>query len=169
MSRICDFGMTLMRLTYSYELSTAARQQIFDNILINNGVGNDAGNLYLDARLASLYESILQFVGCVQKVCNMRYWSREITRAVFYDDLRDYVTAEMIKFPQSRISFHFRIFRTAWIGLLHTAVGISMCLECWATTRPKTLRFHSWNFRRQSCRSSVSSFTRTCDATWEKG
>ena len=96
--RICDFGMTLMRLSYSYELSTAARQQIFDNILINNGVGNNAGNLYLDAHLASLYESILQFVGCAQKVCNMCYWSREITRAVFYDDLRDYVTSEMIKF-----------------------------------------------------------------------
>ena len=103
--RICDFGMTIMRLSYTYEISTPARQQIFDNILINNGVSSDVGNLYLDAPIASLYESILQFVGCAQKVCNMRYWSREITRTVFYDDLRDYVTAQMVQF--SPVADHF--------------------------------------------------------------
>ena len=95
--RICDFGMTLMRLSYTYEITTPARQQIFENILINNSVGNDAGNLHLDAPVVNLYESILQFAGCAQKVCNMRYWSREITRSVFYDDLRDYVK---VKLPQ---------------------------------------------------------------------
>ena len=68
--RICDFGMTLMRLSYTYEITTPARQQIFENILINNSVSNDAGNLYLDAPVGNLYESILQFVGCAQKVCN---------------------------------------------------------------------------------------------------
>ena len=96
--RICDFGMTLMRLSYTYEITTPARQQIFENILINNSVSNDAGNLYLDAPVGNLYESILQFVGCAQKVCNMRYWTREITRSVFYDDLRDYVTVNLPQF-----------------------------------------------------------------------
>ena len=96
--RICDFGMTLMRLSYTYEINTPARLQIFENILINNSVRNDAGNLYLDAPFANLYESILQFVGCAQKVCNMRYWSREITRSVFYDDLRDCVAVKLSQF-----------------------------------------------------------------------
>ena len=96
--RVCDFGMTLMRLSYTYEITTPARQQIFESLLINNGVSNNAGNLYLDAPVANLYEYILQFVGCAQKVCNMRYWSREITRSVFYDDLKGYVTAEMPQF-----------------------------------------------------------------------
>ena len=96
--RICDFGMTLMRLSYTYDITASARQQIFDNILINNAVRNDAGSLYLDAPISDLYESIFQFVGCAQKVCNMRYWSREIPRAVFYEDLRDYVTTDMVKF-----------------------------------------------------------------------
>ena len=90
--------MTLMRLSYSYDITTPARQQIFENILINNKICNDDGNLYLDAPVASLYESILQFVGCAQKVCNMRYWSREITRSVFYDDLKDYVTEGLSSF-----------------------------------------------------------------------
>ena len=97
-TRICDHGMTLMRLSYTYEISTGSRQRIFDNILVNNHVNRDQGNLYLDVPVSNLYEGVLQFVGCAQKVCNMRYWSREITRSVFYDDLKDHMTAEMLPF-----------------------------------------------------------------------
>ena len=71
--RVCDFGLTLMRLSYSFDVSTPTRQRIFESIIINNGVSNDGGNLYLDTHLDKLYESVLQFAGCAQKVCNMRY------------------------------------------------------------------------------------------------
>ena len=47
--RVCDFGMTLMRLSYTFEISTATRERILDSILINNGVEQREGNLYLDA------------------------------------------------------------------------------------------------------------------------
>ena len=96
--RVCDLGMALMRLSYTYEVNSPTRQQIFDSILINSGVANDKGNLYLDAPLGMLYESILQFAGCVQKVCNMRYWSRELVRSAFYDDLAEYVSSELSPF-----------------------------------------------------------------------
>lgn len=96
--RICDFGMTLMRLSYTFDVSTATRLQILDSILINNGVMDDNGNLYLDTPTQLLYESVLQFVGCAQKVCNMRYWRKEVIHSVFYEDLEDYVTVEMKQF-----------------------------------------------------------------------
>ena len=103
--RICDFGMTLMRLSYSFEIGTATRQRIFESIIINNRVGNDDGNLYLDAPVEKLYESVLQFAGCAQKVCNMRYWSRESVRSAFYDDLRDYVSQELVTYsPVANLS-----------------------------------------------------------------
>ena len=76
-----------MRLSYSFNVSTPTRQQILDSILNNNGVKNDSGNLNMEAPIHMLYESILQFAGCVQKVCNMRYWSKEIVRSTFYDDV----------------------------------------------------------------------------------
>ena len=41
---------------------------------------------------------MLQFVGCAQKVCNMRYWNREVIRSTFYDDLGDYIASEMTVF-----------------------------------------------------------------------
>ena len=96
--RICDFGLTLMRLSYTFDINSPTRQRIFDSILMNNGVQIDQGNLYVDAPINLLYESILQFAGCVQKVCNMRYWSREIIHTAFYDDLEDYVTTELTRF-----------------------------------------------------------------------
>ena len=79
--RICDFGMALMRLSCVYDVSTPARQRILESILVNNAVYNENGNLYMDVSIDLLYESILQFAGCVQKVCTMRYWSREVTRS----------------------------------------------------------------------------------------
>ena len=103
--RICDFGMALMRLSYTYDINGPVRERIFESILINNGVYNDRGNLYLDAAAERLYEGVLQFAGCVQKVCNMRYWSREVVRSTFYDDLKKYAMTELVSFdPQPDVS-----------------------------------------------------------------
>lgn len=96
--RICDFGLTIMRLSYTFEISTSNRQRILDSILLNNGVQNDNGNLYLDTHVTQLRENILQFAGCVQKVCNMRYWNRDIIRSTFYEDLENYVVKELKQF-----------------------------------------------------------------------
>ena len=96
--RICDFGLAVMRLSYTFEVNSPTKQRIFDSILHNSGVKNEEGNIYLDARLDKLYEGILQFAGCIQKVCNMRYWSREIVRSSFYEDLEEYITTEMQQF-----------------------------------------------------------------------
>ncbi len=96
--RVCDFGLALMRLSYTFDLSTRTREDIFESILINNGVRNDQGNLYLDTPVEQLYESVLQFAGCIQKVCNMRYWGRETVRSAFYEDLKEYVTTGLTQF-----------------------------------------------------------------------
>ncbi len=96
--RVCDFGLTLMRLSYTFDVAKPTRQRVLESILIKNDVNDNNGNLYLDAPVNLLYESILQFAGCAQKVCNMRYWSRESIRSAFYDDLKDYVTTELMRF-----------------------------------------------------------------------
>ncbi len=97
-TRICDFGMSLMRLSYTFAVNTPARQRILDNICINNGVDIEEDNLFMDVLSAQIYEGILQFAGCVQKICNMEYWSREIIRSAFYEDLDSYIEEEMAEF-----------------------------------------------------------------------
>ena len=99
--RLCDFGMGIMRLSYTYDVNSDARRRIFDSIVISSGIQNDGGNLYLDTPVAMAYEGILQFAGCVQKICSMRYWSRETVRSAFYDDLEDWIRADLAPFdPQ---------------------------------------------------------------------
>ena len=71
--RLCDFGMALMRLSFTFDINTSARRNIFDSILVNNRVDTNNGNLFMDIHADQLYEGILRFAGCVQKVCNMRY------------------------------------------------------------------------------------------------
>ena len=89
--RICDYGLALMRLSYTFELNTGTKREILNSILKNSDVEENNGNLYIDVELDHLFEGIMQFAGCVQKVCNMRYWSREVIRSVFYDDLSSHV------------------------------------------------------------------------------
>lgn len=102
--RICDFGMTLMRLSYTFDITTQTRQDIFESILVNNRVNNDTGNLYIDVPVNELYRGVLQFTGCIQKVYNMRYWGRETARRTFYSDLKAYVTADLTQFsPQPNL------------------------------------------------------------------
>ena len=103
--RLCDFGLALMRLSYTFEINSPTRQRIFDSILINNGVKADSGDLFLDVSADRIYEGVLQFAFCIQKVCSMDYWSREIVRSAFYDDLGEYVTAEMASFsPEADVA-----------------------------------------------------------------
>ena len=96
--RVCDFGHALMRLSYTFEVNSPTREKILDSILYNNDVTNHGGNLYIETSVDNLYEGILQFAGCVQKVCNMRYWSRESVRSLFYEDLNEYVETRLTDF-----------------------------------------------------------------------
>ena len=123
--RVCDYGLTLMRLSYTFDISTTARQQIFDSILINNGVTFEDGNLFLDTPLDKLPEGIFQFAGCAQKVCNMRYWTGENIRSLFYDDLEDYITAQLATFSPTADLFP---------------------LADYPTSVDWSLTFESWNF-----------------------
>ena len=97
--RICDFGLTLMRLSYThYETNTDTRKRIFNSILINNGVRDDSGNLYMDSSVEDLYPNVLKFAGCVQKICNMRFWKKEIVRSSFYEDLKTHILQDLARF-----------------------------------------------------------------------
>jgi len=96
--RICDHGLTMMRLSCTLDVNTPKRRRVLESIVHNNEVGYTDGILFLDAHTDRLYEGLLQFAGCAQKVCNMRYWSRTTRRTSFYEDLGAYVQEELAPF-----------------------------------------------------------------------
>ncbi|MBI5526712.1 MAG: DUF1828 domain-containing protein [Deltaproteobacteria bacterium] len=89
--RVCDFGMTLMRLSYSFDVDTPNKERIFQRILSENQLREESGNIFIETDMASLYPAVLQFAQGVAKVGNMRLFKREVIASLFYEMLQEFV------------------------------------------------------------------------------
>ena len=96
--RICDHGMTLMRLSYSYELNTPNKERIFQTILSENNVEEVDGNLFIETRQESVYPALLQFAQTVAKITNMQLFRREVIQSLFYEMLEEFINQSLGKF-----------------------------------------------------------------------
>ncbi len=93
--RISDHGMTLMRMSYSYDVDTPAKRRIFNTIVAESGIQAETGRLFLDSTIQSLYPSLLQFAQAVIRVSNMQAFKREIVRSLFYEDLGTFIAESL--------------------------------------------------------------------------
>lgn len=96
--RICDHGLTLMRLSYSFDLETPTKRRVFARILSENGVSEDRGRLYLDTTPEGLYPALMQFAQTVAKVSNMHVFKREVVQNLFYELLDDFIKSNLVRF-----------------------------------------------------------------------
>lgn len=64
--RISDHGLTLMRLSYSFDIDTPNKKRIFDRMVSENGIQEQNG-VYVDTRWESLYPALLQVAQRSQK------------------------------------------------------------------------------------------------------
>ena len=90
-----DCGTTLMRLSYTYEINTPAKETIFNKIIHQSGVIEKNGELCVESDSDQLFHSLMQLIGCQQKVLNMRMWQRETIRSLFLHDLDEFITTQM--------------------------------------------------------------------------
>lgn len=93
--RICDHGMTLMRLTYSINIDTPYREQIFEKIISENGAKENEGNIYIDTLPEFLNASVFQFSQVVAKVSNMNLYKREIIKSLFLEMLDEFIFSNL--------------------------------------------------------------------------
>ena len=89
--RISDHGLTVMRLSYSYELDTPNKLRIFHRILSESGVQEQNGSLFIETTWESLYPAILQFAQTVARVSNMQMFRREVIQSMFFELLQEFV------------------------------------------------------------------------------
>ena len=102
--RVTDHGLTLMRLSYAFEIDTPNKDRIFRRILAENGIGEENGELFIEATPSSLYTALLQFSQAVSKVCNMRYFKREVLASLFEEMLAEFIEDKLPRFnPQKTI------------------------------------------------------------------
>lgn len=103
--RISDHGMSLMRLSYTFDIDTENKQRIFERILAENGIREQDGELFLEVPAASLYPGILQFAQAIAKVCNMRYFKREVLADLFDEMLSAFIEKELREFnPEPNVN-----------------------------------------------------------------
>ena len=96
--RVSDHGLTLMRLSYTFDIDTPNKDKIFRRILAENGVTEENGEFFIEASPESLYTTLLQFSQAVSKVCNMRYFRREVLASLFEEMLAEFIQAELRRF-----------------------------------------------------------------------
>ncbi len=102
--RLTDFGMSTMRLSYSYDIDTENKEKIFHKMLSENGLQEESGTIVLNAPNELLYPSILQFVQGIAKICSMRYFKREVIESLFYEMLDEFVVEKLVKYkPQKSV------------------------------------------------------------------
>ena len=100
---ISDYGMTIMRLSYTYDLDSPNKQQIFERIVAENGLQEHDGNIYLETTERQLYNALFQFAQTIAKVTTMSYYKREVLKSFFYEMLEDFVITDLNRFnPQPR-------------------------------------------------------------------
>ena len=103
--RISDHGLTLMRLSYTFDIDTPNKERILRRILAENGVNEENGEFFIDASAESLYMTILQFFQAVSKICNMRYFKREVLASLFEELLAEFIQAELQRFNPRQTVF----------------------------------------------------------------
>jgi hypothetical protein len=89
--RISDYGMTVMRLSYTYDLNTENKMKIFNQVICENNIQVDNGVLFFDSDIANLFSSIMHFSQVTAKVSNMKYFKREIIKSLFYEMLEEHI------------------------------------------------------------------------------
>ncbi len=99
---LCDFGMGLMRLSYSYAVDTENKEKIFHKILSENGLNEENGNIYLETPAELLYPAVLQISQGISKVCSMRFFKREVIESLFYELLDEFVMEKLVKYKPTK-------------------------------------------------------------------
>ena len=99
---LSDHGMTIMRLSYEYDIDTPNKRRIFNKMLSENQLQERDGRLYLETPVESLYTSILQFAQTVAKVSNMRLFKREVIKSLFYEMLDEFIFEQLVRFRPER-------------------------------------------------------------------
>lgn len=95
--RVSDYGLTLMKLSYTFDLDSLHKKEILNNIVSQNRCCINDGNIYIDVFPEQLECAIYQLAQVVSKVSNMEIIGRESLKSLFYDFLDSFMCEELSK------------------------------------------------------------------------
>lgn len=102
---LCDFGLTLQRLSYTYDIDTENKESILQRILAENSLLEEEGNICLDTKPETIYTDIMLITQAYAKIGSMRYFKREVIENLFYEMLDEFIDKELQEFkPQKKVT-----------------------------------------------------------------
>jgi len=111
--QICDFGTTLMRLSYSFDINTENKNNILSKILLNNGVEDSAGNFITDTSANTFFDDLLRYQMAITKVCNMEILRKEYVASMFFEYFGSFVIDDLGK-QFKRVERNFKPTKEPW-------------------------------------------------------
>lgn len=101
---LCDYGLTLQRLSYSYEIDSENKESIFQKIIAENSLTEQEGNICLNTNPITLFSDIMHITQVYAKIGSMRYFKREVIESLFFEMLDDYIFSDLKDFnPQKKV------------------------------------------------------------------
>lgn len=88
--RISDMGNTLMHLSYEHDITKlrdGTRGKVFQQVLSEIGVSDDAGDLYIETPADKIGAEIFRFGQAVTRVHDLSFLNRIRIESTFYEDL----------------------------------------------------------------------------------
>lgn len=99
--KVCDCGLTLMRLSYDFDLDTPNKKNILENLLSENGASINNGNISISVKPEFLTMGVLQMTQVIAKTLNLKMLQRDIVNSLFFEHISDYVSTKLTHFnPQ---------------------------------------------------------------------
>jgi len=99
--RITDCGLTIMRLSYSYEIDTDKKRELLNKIILANRVEMIDGEIFIETNTENFENSAFRLAQVIAKVSNMYIYSREVVRSLFFEELEEFVYSKLEKYhPQ---------------------------------------------------------------------
>lgn len=80
-----DFGNTLMRISYTFDLDSQNKKSILNSIVRSNDGELENGEVLLRTNLEYLPESIIKFGQIISKVSNIDILRRETVKSLFFE------------------------------------------------------------------------------------
>ncbi len=101
---LCDFGLTLQRLSYTYDIDSENKESILQRILLENSLSEEEGNICLDTKPETIYTDIMHITQAYAKIGSMKYFKREVIENLFYEMLDDFIMKDLQEFkPQKKV------------------------------------------------------------------
>ncbi len=99
---IRDFGNTLMRVSYTFDLGTENKQSILHRIVDSNLGELDDGEILIHTNHEHAAESVFQYSQLIAKVSNIDILSRENAKSMFYEYLNGFMVEYFSKYNLDR-------------------------------------------------------------------